>query len=456
MKPSRYNYSLEINDGSRLLFNFYTLALLALKPVDAHLAECILANPDAACEDEQAESLKNLLKQHGFLIDERIDELAALRQARHRSRSASSWLNLTIAPTLACNFACTYCYQGDRLPVMSATVEEAAREFVAGKASQGMHVHVTWYGGEPLLRLDAIERMSRHFIVSCQQHGVTYEASIVTNGYLLDGEITSRLVALGVKKAQVTLDGPPEIHDARRRLRGGGGSFATIWNNLQSACEKLAIDVRMNVDQTNQAYIMPLLDLLKAAGLERKVSFYLGQILPYTEVCADVEGQCISNTDFARLGLQIALEMVQRGFQSFKTLQSRNTFCMADARWGLALTPTGGFVKCWNEICAPGCEVGHLLHPTAPAMEANLRAWQERDPFKLVCAECLILPVCMGGCPYLHRRTGELQCSDWRYHLPGSLLFYYYLKKLQQRNEIAAGFNKLVDSIELRLLELPW
>lgn len=49
----------------------------------------------------------------------------------------------------------------------------------------------------------------------------SYQADIITNGFYLSRKNAELLASLGVKTAQITLDGPPDIHDTRRVPRNG-------------------------------------------------------------------------------------------------------------------------------------------------------------------------------------------------------------------------------------------
>ena len=70
-------------------------------------------------------------------------------------------MELTVCPTLACNFACPYCFQGHgrtyesmSREVRDEVVSLAERMLDASGASR---LRVTWFGGEPLLAPDVIE-----------------------------------------------------------------------------------------------------------------------------------------------------------------------------------------------------------------------------------------------------------------------------------------------------------
>src|SRR5690606_20137919 len=144
-------------------------------------------------------------------------------QHRRSKFQPTNTLGLTICPTLNCNFRCTYCYQHHLKGVMRADVRNRIAAYVA--ASDGLQdLHVTWFGGEPLLAMTVVEGLSERFLAGPHR----YSASIVTNGSRLTPAHSRRLVELNVTRAQITLDGPRDLHDQRRPLAGGAPTFDAI------------------------------------------------------------------------------------------------------------------------------------------------------------------------------------------------------------------------------------
>ncbi len=80
-------------------------------------------------------------------------------------------------------------------------------------AAQKKTLHVTWFGGEPLLAADVIEALSGRMMALCEAKGAEYSAGIITNGYLLTLENEDLLARCKVKSAQITLDGVGEAID---------------------------------------------------------------------------------------------------------------------------------------------------------------------------------------------------------------------------------------------------
>lgn len=448
MKASAYIHKTELLDGTCLFFNFYTLNLIELLSADARVAEGILQSPNEEPSGRKAGGLKKVLREKGFLLNDGLDERDHLRSFHEKACRQQKHLGLTILPSLACNLRCVYCYETRDAGVMGDEVQAAIVRLAQTRVQPGGSLAVTWFGGEPLLNLPIIERLSRSFMEICADRQAKYSASIITNGYLLDKGTAEALVELKVDHAQVTLDGPEAVHDARRPTAAGRGSFRRIFENLTAASPVLPVSLRINVDQTNRAVIPDVLDLIAAAGLQRSVHPYLGHTLPYNDVCQDVATSCIASDDFSLLDLETAFELMKRGFWTFSPPKSTNAYCLADNNNSFVVTPSGGLVNCWNDSADPSAEVGHLLKPPTDRMRSKSLAWLSRDPFALACLECLLLPICMGGCPYLYLKTGQLQCHRWKHHLDESIAFYHLVKKIENISRLAGDFRKIGEEIK--------
>src|SRR5271165_1102290 len=119
---------------------------------------------------------------------------------------------------MACNLDCFYCFESNRYAGrMSAAVQSNIVRLVRRYFESGTkRLDVTWYGGEPLLAVSVVESLSKRFLALCGEFGSEYSAQIVTNGTLLTHETARQLASWNVKRAQITLDGVPQLHDTRR------------------------------------------------------------------------------------------------------------------------------------------------------------------------------------------------------------------------------------------------
>jgi uncharacterized protein len=75
---------------------------------------------------------------------------------------------------------------------------------------------------------------------------------------LLNAEAYHRFYTCGVSHYQISLDGPPQLHDTTRLQANGLGSFDTIWNNLLAIKQVEAdgdILLRIHLTKRNVALI---------------------------------------------------------------------------------------------------------------------------------------------------------------------------------------------------------
>ncbi|MFG1926604.1 FxsB family cyclophane-forming radical SAM/SPASM peptide maturase [Cryptosporangium sp. NPDC048952] len=136
-----------------------------------------------------------------------------------------------------CNLACTYCYVyehadqswRDRPRRMSEeTLTDAARRIGQHAAAHRVkRVAIVFHGGEPLLTGSAYLRRAVDLLQDALPPGVTLDASLQTNGVLLDEAtldvLRSRNIRIGV-----SIDGTRAAHDRHRRYLDGSSSGPAV------------------------------------------------------------------------------------------------------------------------------------------------------------------------------------------------------------------------------------
>lgn len=322
-------------------------------------------------------------------------------------------LGLTIAPTSDCNFRCIYCYEKGAIApkTMSLETETAIFDFIQLLSSKISSLSISWYGGEPLMRFDIIERLSKKIIKLCDENNIVYHASIVTNGYLLNEEISKKLKEYRIYHVQITIDGSKEIHDKRRIMANGKGTFDTIINNLILYKEYLPnISLRINVDKSNFDKIEDLYELLKKKELLDIVTPYLGHVRAENECYND--NKCISTKDYSELTLNFQ-KSINRELRAFYPI-TRSKLCGADSLYSFVIDSDGTLYKCWNDIGRPEKSVGNILEPIFVNMN-NIEYLTLDATLNEKCSQCKYLPICMGGCPVNFAQ--DENCTYFKYHL---------------------------------------
>lgn len=225
----------------------------------------------------------------GTMVGKSVDERDVVSVRMGQARFADLSPNVTIAPTLACNFRCAYCDQPaeTRAQTITDEIAEAIVAYIDKRLDSIEQFSVTWYGGEPLLVLPRLMSMQKAILSLCGKRGIGVITCVVTNGWFLDAPTAKRLAEVGIRQVQVTLDGPPEVHNSRRPTRNGDHTFDRILGNVQAAQEYLDVRLRVNVDGDNASGLLALLDLLENSGLTENV--YLAPIVCYEASCAGIQ-----------------------------------------------------------------------------------------------------------------------------------------------------------------------
>lgn len=178
-------------------------------------------------------------------------------------------LELILYPTEQCNFRCTYCYEDFILGDMSADLVSGIKKFIEKRAEKLDHLHLSWFGGEPLIAKNIIYDISQFALGLRLQKRINVSGSMTTNGYHLSKETMKALCDSEIRRYQISLDGFNEAHDVTRKLRSGKGTFARIWKNLLAVRDtdlSFTIVLRMHVTPEN-------VESLKDLALQIKKEF---------------------------------------------------------------------------------------------------------------------------------------------------------------------------------------
>lgn len=432
MKLSNYNffYNFDAGQGNDdyLIYNSRTNALAVLEE-DNYKALKAFERGEKALVDE--EFIQGLL-QGGYVVDKHIDELALLKHNMLMNRYSKEILFLTIAPTMQCNFACTYCYEknSDKAGIMQEEVKEKIVQLVENQIEDIKELVITWYGGEPTLALDTIYELSEKLSKLCEANHVKYFASIVTNGYNLSTEIAEKLNEHHVKHMQITLDGPPDIHDSRRFLHNGSKTFERIVNNVVECVDIIeGISVRINVDQHNIDRAKELIAIFDKHGIRDKVYLYLGYVESING-CYN-SANCNSFKEFSKKKFQFDENFLEdaSGDDAMKFYPSlKANACTADDANSYVIAPDGKAYKCWSDIGIEEYVVQDLLKDDTGLFGKRYWEYIMYDPtHDERCKTCKVLPLCMGGCPYKRVMKNQERCNEYKHSLDE------YLQKIAEK-----------------------
>jgi uncharacterized protein len=449
-KPSKYNLLIPLDNSSGALYNRRTGACISLSPESYALATSWLKQPQpdlfSAGQREQVIALASNLIAGEFLCDSTVDELALLKSRYTTSRRASDFL-LTVIPTFHCNLACVYCAVSRKHGAMSDEIERQLGHFVDSRLRERTFttLNVDWFGGEPLLAIGQIERLSRHFLDSSSRQGIPFNAQLVTNGTLLDSSTPAILTQCGIDRVQITIDGSKATHDKRRPWRRNvRSSFEDTVRGVESLVGRITIRLRVNIDRSNITETEWLLDFFDARGwLSKESKFfpYLAMVGDFSDSCSwSAEDACNFSEFYAlherwldRLWSR-GVPVLMQGLYGFPEPRPHTCGAVTDNAF---IVSAGGLLhKCAFDAENDARRIGSLAS-TVSANGSDVRYWQRYDPFSHTeCANCEALPSCLGGCPR-NRRDGAPHlmtqgCEYYKRFEPKALLHHLRLHRQSQ------------------------
>lgn len=148
---------------------------------------------------------------------------------------------LILELTEQCNMRCRYCIYGEHNKhfrnfspkAMSWEVAKRAVEYARDNSSD--KVSISFYGGEPLVQFDLMKKVIEYAQNIIQGKELTF--SFTTNLTLVTKEIAEYIASVPKMSVMCSLDGPEDIHDAYRVMKGNQGSFARAIEGLKLLVE---------------------------------------------------------------------------------------------------------------------------------------------------------------------------------------------------------------------------
>lgn len=399
MKLSKFN--LELSEGGKtVVYNTLTQGMAALED---DLINNFKTGGVAGLTREEIKSLEEL----GVLLPDETDEDRIFDLYFNQMRFANSILDITLLTTLSCNFACSYCYEGELTHGKKQMSPDTADNTIAWIKARALENHVSrieiqYHGGEPLLNIPVIEKVGIELISFCAEKGIKLRCHTVSNGYLLNRETAEKLNAAGVTSVKVTIDGPEDVHNSLRFLKGGGGTFNTIVNNLLEVKEILDISIGGNYTTETAKNIPMLLDGLVEVGLGPEAVKRMGF---HPVVPSDLNGKaaafdtgCIPMDGLHEDFLKIQEELVKRGFGEHAELKINP--CSVVIPTHFTINYDGTVYKCPAVVDRPEFVVGDVADELSYNTEM-IRSLGYNTFDNKKCRNCTVLPLCLGGCRFI-------------------------------------------------------
>ncbi len=448
-KASNFNFPVESENGKIYLFNSMNVSAIKVpEAIKSFIRELLNSDPFEFRElPEVSLPLLQILYEGGFLIPENFDEKEEIKE-RYLDQPGDKTLSITIVPTLNCNLACLYCYQEhDKSKMSIETVDKIAVEIESMlQRLKPDSLEIDWYGGEPLLAARIIEYLSAKLIPIADKFNVPYSATVTTNATLINVKLIKLLMDAKVEELQITLDGPPSIHNVNRPYSNGKDSFNEVLSGIKEALDYFDINLRINVNKDTVDDSFELLNILKEKGLfnkSKELRPYIAMIGPLSYTCSHTAKNTMSLEKFFSHVLKFQKEVIKlapncdikRILEFPKVL---NRACGAQSQHSMCIHPTGKIFKCGLEV--HDLNLGGDFIWEDYQSHTNYKKWMEVNPLEIEeCADCKFLPICMGGCAKYNFKEGDFyekeSCLFWANYL--KQIIKQYVEVVEEEKEAA-------------------
>lgn len=403
-KPSKFNYLIE-KDNKLCFFNSLT----------GSLGE---TENDEVKKILKSESINNdvifferLLKD-GFIVKDDFDE-DAIADVKYFDLIANKDLYLTLMPTTACNYRCAYCYENspndpNNFPnkYMNYIVQTSILKYISKHIKEFYGLTIEWYGGEPLLEISTINKLSKQFVHICHENRKPLIATLTTNGYYLTKDVFEQMLSNHIIKFHVTIDGFSEIHNKYRKLKNGEGTFNRILENLRDIRDNVKSSYFSIVIRTNITIeLLPRLDewikfLYDEFGSDKRFKFFFRAAEDRGgESVKSISKSLINSIDEA---YDIMINSKYKLDYSIYYATLQNSLCMAAKRNAYIIDPEGIIKKCGEHLNDDIVNVGYInAVGNMVIYKDKFAKWVRKKDIKdSLCNICKLKPACNNSsCP---------------------------------------------------------
>lgn len=377
---SKYNIQTKVK-GGYLIFNTLHQNLLYIKnsDFDDYLYEKN-TNPNFA--EWQSE---------GLIIDDQKDEYQEKYQKVYTKNNKKRQI-ITLFTTTACNARCSYCFEKgiQTLSINPNDIEKLSNALINSINCE--HLHITWFGGEPLLFPNAITEITNIVKPYCEQNSIKYTSSIITNGSLITPEIKGKMFdEWNIVSTQITLDGTNNKYNKIKSYVDGSNFQKVISNIKLLTQDKHKITIRINFDKHNLNNCLKLVKYLYKNDLRSdKINIYFSPITNQDE-----KSKKLINRQYKRIFDVLIKYNYLRNINYFNFHLAQN-HCQAEQEQSFCLFPNGIVTKCQRQK-PQNSKISIYDEDFSNKLNTVWQDFESTKPSEK-CIECKYLPLCKGGC----------------------------------------------------------
>lgn len=375
------------------------------------------------------------LKSKHFMFDDRsrvaLDLLALKYRTRAEQLASFTGLHLFVV-TLRCDHSCQYCQvsrQAEGRANFDMSREHADRALEFTFRSPSPTIKIEFQGGEPLLHFELIRYVVERASEMNREHGKSLQFVIATNLSRLSDDMLSFC-----REHQIflstSLDGPADLHNAQRPVRGGN-SHQTTLEAIRRARRALGSDSVSALMTTTQASLGRVEEIIDEYVRQDFHSIFLRNLSPYGFAVRQGVTRRYGVEDwigFYKRGLAHILKINEQGYplrEEFTSILLQKIFSPRGSSYVDLQSPAGigigalvynydGAVyasdegRMLAEMGDHSFRLGHLARDSYESIMMSETLLTHLSDTMLegvpMCSDCAFLPFC-GADPVFHRAT---------------------------------------------------
>lgn len=443
-KLSRYTVFTKNVVSSKYQIAYSTLSNKLLA-IDKNIVQEVMASNFGSVP----EKVLSRLIDYEFIVPIETNELEKVIARFQKFIVNDDLLYQVIQPSADCQLGCNYCGQvHTKGTISNENIDEKIYNRIVHNLSKKEYktLGISWFGGEPLMGLTQIKKLSKRLIALAKDTGLDYTAKMVTNGLSLKKHIFYDLFFnYRISSFEITLDGSQRYHDERRHTKRGQKTFDIIIQNIEQIVADprflnsgVNINIRSNIDGKNNVDTEHLINLLEERGILKYVNFYLAPLHAWGN---DAHKKAMTRQEFADFEAKILLQLMRKN-KKMQAIPSRpkDIVCMSLYDNSELFDAKGNVYNCTEISQVPmysennfEYRIGELKSNDHSIIDSVLRPFSNWNNDilneKVPCHQCRILPICGGGCPKLWGE-GLYPCPSMKDNIEDRVFLQFYQDNL--------------------------
>ena len=408
--------------GKQILFNIETMLFYEATPVVSDLVSSLAKNPEADPVEQLRKrygrwEIKNAityLEKEGFFRNDEGD----YRSVRPILKKRWGIGHLELLVTHRCNMACRYCYgahgqeQWEGKPYlygadsggMSFDTAKQGVDYLFEASGPQKELSVIFFGGEPLLEIDLLERIVPYVRGKEKEAGKKVDFSLSTNGLLLSPKVVDFLAKNRIG-CQVSIDGPAGIHDRTRVFPNGEGTYNAILPGVEWLISRRPGKVPARVTIAGG-----LIDLHETVNHLLDLGFGSVHVEPAIGSSGDLEVTQEDVEEIKKQNESLAVFLVEsvrnnrffnysnlvKHIRQTRVVKERLAHYCGAGRTYFALAQDGGFYPCHRFVGMDAYKMGDIDNGIDLTLQKKILSLTVDN--RPVCRDCWARYLCGGGC----------------------------------------------------------